>query len=62
MRSCRALLAICLVFTGVAAAQDAHYWNKQYGNRAYLLGGAVIGSSNDCLLYTSDAADDNRLV
>ena len=25
-------------------AQDAHYWNLQYGTRAELLGGAVIGS------------------
>ncbi len=28
-------------------AQDSHYWNRQYGNRARLLGGTVIGSSDD---------------
>ena len=30
-----------------AAAQDTHYWNKQYGPRSMLLGGAVIGSVQD---------------
>ena len=30
-----------------AEAQDAHYWTKQFGNRARLLGGAVIGSAQD---------------
>lgn len=29
------------------AAQDAHYWTFQYGPRASLLGGAVIGSVED---------------
>jgi hypothetical protein len=28
-------------------AQDAHYWNIQYGTRSTLLGGAVIGSVSD---------------
>ena len=28
-------------------AQDAHYWTYQYGPRANLLGGAVIGSVSD---------------
>ena len=28
-------------------AQDAHYWTVQYGPRASLLGGGVIGSVND---------------
>ena len=32
---------------GGAFAQDAHYWNLQYGNRARLLGCAVIGSVLD---------------
>jgi len=30
-----------------AAAQDSQWWTNQYGNRARLLGGAVIGSSRD---------------
>jgi len=30
-----------------AAAQDSHYWTNQYGTRATLLGGAVIGSVLD---------------
>ncbi len=30
-----------------ARAQDAHYWTDQYGPRASLLGGAVIGSIDD---------------
>ncbi|MEN6561395.1 MAG: hypothetical protein ABFD52_11515 [Acidobacteriota bacterium] len=30
-----------------AAAQDSHYWTHQYGSRATLLGGAVIGSVLD---------------
>jgi hypothetical protein len=30
-----------------AWAQDAQYWTDQYGNRARLLAGAVIGSSTD---------------
>ncbi len=41
------LAVLILAATTPAPAQNAHYWNKQYGNRAYLLGGAVIGSSND---------------
>lgn len=30
-----------------AAAQDSHYWSEQYGTRAALLGGAMIGSVRD---------------
>jgi len=30
-----------------AAAQDAHYWTYQYGDRAALLGGTVVGSAVD---------------
>jgi hypothetical protein len=41
------MAATCALAAGPAAAQDAHYWNKQYGNHAYLLGGAVIGSDED---------------
>jgi hypothetical protein len=28
-------------------AQDSHYWTTQFGNRARLLGGAVVGSASD---------------
>jgi len=38
----------CVLFVpGGARAQDAHYWTGQYGPRASLLGGAVIGSIDD---------------
>lgn len=30
-----------------AAAQDNHYWTTQFGNRARLLGGSVVGSATD---------------
>jgi hypothetical protein len=30
-----------------SSAQDSHYWSHQYGARATLLGGAVIGSTED---------------
>ena len=33
--------------TSPVAAQDAHYWTDQFGNRARLLSGAVIGNSTD---------------
>lgn len=33
--------------TSPATAQDSQWWTNQYGNRARLLGGAVIGSSRD---------------
>jgi len=36
-----------VALAGQAAAQDTHYWTEQYGNRARLLGGAMIGSAND---------------
>ena len=36
-----------LLFTTSVTAQDAHYWNIQYGTRSTLLGGAVIGSVSD---------------
>jgi hypothetical protein len=32
---------------GAASAQDSHYWTNQYGTRANLLGGAVVGSVLD---------------
>ncbi|HSA96711.1 MAG TPA: hypothetical protein VLJ16_11715, partial [Acidobacteriota bacterium] len=38
---------LCLGLAGPALGQDAHYWTSQYGTRATLLGGAVIGSVLD---------------
>ncbi len=38
---------LSLLFATPAAAQDSQWWTNQYGNRARLLGGAVIGSSRD---------------
>jgi hypothetical protein len=35
------------VFAAPAVGQDSQWWTNQYGNRARLLGGAVIGSSRD---------------
>ncbi len=29
------------------AGQDSHYWTSQFGNRARLLGGSVVGSATD---------------
>jgi len=43
-----ALSAVCISLVPAAAmAQDANYWTDQYGPRASLLGGAVIGSISD---------------
>ena len=36
-----------LCSAGEAAAQDSQYWTQQYGPRASLLSGAVIGSVGD---------------
>ena len=36
-----------LVEAGPLQAQDSHYWNNQYGTRASLLGGLVVGSYLD---------------
>jgi hypothetical protein len=35
------------LLASVASAQDNHYWTSQFGNRARLLGGAVVGSATD---------------
>jgi len=45
----RFLLTVALAgsLAAPAAAQDNHYWTTQFGNRARLLGGAVVGSAND---------------
>jgi hypothetical protein len=39
--------AALLFGAGEARAQDSHYWTLQFGPRASLLGGAVIGSISD---------------
>ena len=41
------VLFLPILCAAPAAAQDAHYWTEQYGNRARLLSGSVIGSSRD---------------
>jgi len=38
---------ISILFSNISFPQVAHYWNIQYGTRATLLGGAVIGSASD---------------
>jgi hypothetical protein len=38
---------LVLLFARPVLAQDAHYWNNQYGTRAQLLGGLVVGSFVD---------------
>jgi len=43
----RGALWVTLLLPGVATAQDAHYWTNQYGTRAELLGGLVVGSVVD---------------
>src|SRR5262245_35732398 len=41
-----AWMALCTL-ASPAAGQDNHYWTTQFGNRARLLGGAVVGSASD---------------
>jgi len=36
-----------ILFSNISFPQVSHYWNIQYGTRATLLGGAVIGSASD---------------
>ncbi|HVG64296.1 MAG TPA: hypothetical protein VNA24_37390 [Hyalangium sp.] len=40
-------LILGLFLAPVASAQDAHYWTQQFGNRAWLLGGAFVGNPDD---------------
>lgn len=44
---CSVLFAGALLAATPSAAQDAQYWNIQYGPAAQLLGGLVVGSSRD---------------
>ena len=41
------LAAAVLLLAATAGAQDSHYWNNQYGTKAELLGGLVVGSASD---------------
>ncbi len=50
MRTPRAALRVIISLMSLAPlawTQDSHYWTNQYGTRATLLGGAVIGSVLD---------------
>jgi hypothetical protein len=50
MRTLRIAVLASLSLTSLAVwagGQDSHYWTNQYGSRATLLGGAVIGSVLD---------------
>ncbi|WP_163870912.1 hypothetical protein [Myxococcus eversor] len=40
-------LLLLLLVSPLARAQDAHYWTRQFGNRAWLLGGAFISNPGD---------------
>ena len=42
-----AVAVVIAAIAGTAAAQDSHYWDNQYGTRAELLGGLVVGASTD---------------
>ena len=44
---CAVLVGLFLCVTSIAVAQDSHYWTNQYGTRAQLLGGLVVGSFVD---------------
>ena len=49
-RAARVLIAaaiLCSVIPRTLSAQDTNYWTQQYGTRAELLGGAVVGSLSD---------------
>ena len=43
------VFAVLISFVAVPAAhaQDSHYWYDQFGNRALLLSGAVVGDAAD---------------
>lgn len=47
MGRCRLLVLIIMLAAGAARAQDANYWSNQYGTRAEMLGGLVVGSAGD---------------
>lgn len=47
VRRCAVPLLLVILASGDALAQDAHYWTYQFGTRANLLSGAVVGSVVD---------------
>ncbi len=47
LRALAVATVLGVTWTGSARAQDSHYWTHQYGTRATLLGGAVVGSVVD---------------
>ena len=42
-----AAVLLLVLWPRPGSAQDSHYWSEQYGTRAALLGGAMIGSVRD---------------
>lgn len=46
-KTMRKILFLFIVWAASNYPQDSHYWNIQYGTKATLLGGAVIGSVSD---------------
>lgn len=40
-------MVLGLLVSSTALAQDAHYTTRQFGNRAWLLGGSLVGNPND---------------
>jgi len=48
MSSSRLAVTVALILSGTeVSAQDASYWTNQYGTRATLLGGLVVGAHTD---------------
>ncbi|MCP4293336.1 MAG: hypothetical protein GY780_16040, partial [bacterium] len=41
------IILSALLSSGLTFSQDAHMWDSQYGTRAQLLGGLVVGASSD---------------
>lgn len=41
------MAAFFVLSASCASAQDAHYWDAQYGTKSQLLGGMVVGAPND---------------
>lgn len=50
-------IAIAALLHLISFAQDTHYWTHQLGTRAALMGGAVVGGSNDnAMVFYNPAA------
>ncbi|HSR18549.1 MAG TPA: hypothetical protein VLM39_10715 [Ignavibacteriaceae bacterium] len=63
----RKILFLLIILAASNYSQDSHYWNIQYGTKATLLGGAVIGSVSDlsATFYNPGAVslfDDPKLI